>query len=126
MCDSTGIGSLEGKEKPVPQDDVSSVSEDVVSKISNVLTEEGGGTIEVGKAGKTNNFLTKTNMQNPQRLIFQQLPERGGEENLRGELPEPGTDAKNIASQASAKLERFLKVLRFRNCINRFRKLRKE
>ncbi|MEK7172053.1 MAG: hypothetical protein AAB739_04035 [Patescibacteria group bacterium] len=46
-------------------------------------------------------------MQNPQRLIFQQLPERGGEENLRGELPEPGTDAKNIASQASAKLERF-------------------
>ena len=39
-----GIGSLEGKEKPVPQDDVSSVSEDVVSQVSDiyVLTEEGG------------------------------------------------------------------------------------
>ena len=55
-------------------------------------------------------------MQNPQRLIFQQLPE-GGEgirqENLRSELPEPGTDAKNIASQTSEKLRRFFEDTNF-------------
>ena len=37
-----GIGSLEGCGRSAQKDDVSSVSEDVVSKISNVLTEEGG------------------------------------------------------------------------------------
>lgn len=53
---------------------------------------------------KVNDFLTKTNMQNPQRLVFQQSPER--QDNIKVESPKPGTDAKNVVSQSKAKWER--------------------